>query len=196
MEMSRFEKILVNREAKVRSNAQRVQGHLAEIGTDGLQDALELGCGTGGVSAFLAQEYGMNVVGTDFDPEQVGISKGLRNGPETLRFQVEDAAKLSFEDESFDLVVSQNVFHHIANWREAVPEVSRVLRPGGYLIWFDLAFPKLVALIFRPFLRKSGLYSFGEINSAFAAAGFETKSSKKVFHGPGAHYDLVLQKKA
>ncbi len=47
----------------------------------------------------------------------------------------EDVQRLSFEDESFDLVVSQDVFEHVPDWRRGLEEVRRVLRAGGYHIF-------------------------------------------------------------
>ncbi len=49
-------------------------------------------------------------------------------------------SNLSFAPNRFDLMISQNVFHHIPNWPQAVEEIVRVLRPGGQLFWLDLAF--------------------------------------------------------
>jgi len=44
---------------------------------------------------------------------------------------IQDLQSLSFADDCFDLVVSQDVFEHIADPRKAFAEVSRVLKPGG-----------------------------------------------------------------
>lgn len=74
----------------------------------------------------------MNVVGTDFDPAQINIARSNHPENDRLRFKIEDASNLSFKDDSFDLVLSQNVFHHVPSWEKAVHEVSRVLRPEGY----------------------------------------------------------------
>jgi len=46
----------------------------------------------------------------------------------------EDAAALSFEDESFDIMVSLDVFEHIYFYEKALREVWRVLKPGGKLL--------------------------------------------------------------
>lgn len=47
----------------------------------------------------------------------------------------EDLTNLSFEDASFDLVVSLEVLEHIPNFEDAVSEISRVLKPGGYFVF-------------------------------------------------------------
>lgn len=53
----------------------------------------------------------------------------------------QDLQSLSFADESFDLVVSQDVFEHIADPRKAFSEVARVLKPGGSHIFTVPWFP-------------------------------------------------------
>ena len=110
---------------------------------------LEIGCGIGLVSAYLANEYGIDVYGTDFGPEEIQLTKQLNNERDNLHFKIEDAAESTFADNSFDLVISQNVFHHIPDWQKAVSEIQRVLRPGGYLIWLDLVFPALLKKMFK-----------------------------------------------
>jgi ubiquinone/menaquinone biosynthesis C-methylase UbiE len=167
MAMTRFEKVFVNRERKGQRNIEKVRTHLEQLQVETLHNALELGCGIGSVSAFLAENYQMSVIGTDFDPAQIEIAKRTYPEKDGLRYRIEDASNLSFEDGSFDLVVSQNVFHHVPNWKEAVGAVSRAIRPGGYFLWLDLTFPKTMVRIFQPFVKNYGLYTFEAIMSQF-----------------------------
>ena len=107
---------------------------------------------------------------------------------------MEDAAQLTFEDSSFDLVVSQNVFHHVPDWGDAVREVNRILRPNGYLIWYDLTFPVLIVKLFRGVLTNYGLYTIEEVRAKFAKNGFLTSNEERVAHGPFSHYQIVMHK--
>jgi ubiquinone/menaquinone biosynthesis C-methylase UbiE len=111
-----------------------------------------------------------------------------------LRFSVEDASNLSFKDGSFDLVLSQNVFHHIPAWDVAVHEVSRVLRQGGYFIWLDLVFPRFAKTIFQPLAKNYGLYTFDDIEMALTKSGFNQQFYERVAHGPFTHHQFVLKK--
>jgi len=196
MRMTSLEKRLVNRKKKAERNIGKLRERLDEIPTESIHDALELGCGTGVVSAFLAKTYGMNVRGTDFDPEQIESAKAMNPETGRLHFQTADAARLKFPDSSFDLVVSQNVFHHVPNWKGAVREAGRVLRPNGYLVWYDLAFPAWVVKVFRPILKNYGIYTFEEVRSEFAEAGFRALSQERLAHGPFSHHQLVLRKQS
>ena len=194
MAMTGLEKRFVNRQRKAGRNIERVRQRLDEIDADEIHDVLEIGCGIGVVSAFLSENYNMKVIGTDFDPEQIEMARKLNLEGMRLRFQVEDASDLSFEDGSFDLVLSQNVFHHIPAWNKAVQEVARVLRESSYFIWFDLAFPAFVKNLLRQFVKKYALYTFDEVRVEFGRNGFNQLFYERVLHGPFLHHHLVLYK--
>jgi ubiquinone/menaquinone biosynthesis C-methylase UbiE len=194
MAMTKFEKSFVNRRRKAKRNIEKLQQRLAGIDTGRIHDVLELGCGIGLVSAHLAENYGMRVTGTDFDPEQVAIAKELNPENDDLHFQVEDASNLSFGDECFDLVLSQNVFHHVPRWDVAVQEVSRVLRPQGYFIWLDLAFPRIIKQIFQPLVKNYGVYTWDDIREQFKECGLAQRFCEQLAHGPISHHHVVLQK--
>ncbi|HUV92401.1 MAG TPA: class I SAM-dependent methyltransferase [Anaerolineales bacterium] len=194
MAMTGFEKQFVNRRQKAERNITNVSTRLEQLDISNINDVLEIGSGVGFVSAWLVETYGVNVYGTDFDPDQVITAQELHPESEHLHFGVEDASDLSFTDSSFDLVLSQNVFHHIPDWKRAVREVRRVLRPEGYFIWYDLVFPKFVQGLFQPFVSNYGLYTFDDIQSEFVNNGFIELFHERVAHGPFTHHHYVLQK--
>ncbi len=98
-------------------------------------DAIELGCGTGYVSAWLARR-GARPVGIDVSSEQLATARRLqeRHG---LSFPLHEASaeRLPFADASFDLAISEYGACLWADPRLWVPEAARVLRPGGRLIF-------------------------------------------------------------
>ena len=194
MAMTKLEKQFVNQERKAKRNIKKVNQCLEQIDLQKIHQVLELGCGTGAVSAYLANNYQMNVYGTDFDPEQIEIAKKLFQENDHLHFMVEDASNLNFEFISFDLVLSQNVFHHIPAWETAVQEVVRVLRPGGYLIWLDLAFPRLIKYIVQPFVKNYAVYTFDDVKVSFANNGLKQLFYERFAHGPFTHHQIISQK--
>ena len=172
MRMTRLEKIMVNRPGKGAANVRRIAAQLdGSTGWSGT-DALELGCGIGDVAAFLAAERELRVVGVDVDAAQVALARARHGEGQGLRFVVADAGRLEFPVASFDLVVSQNVFHHMPAWREGVREIGRVLRPGGHLLWLDLTPPAWLKVLLRPLAAQAGLYTLREIRAAFREEGF------------------------
>jgi ubiquinone/menaquinone biosynthesis C-methylase UbiE len=194
MRMTRFEKWFVNRRKEAERNIGRVCGCLQKVDVRNIHDVLEIGCGIGAVSAYLANNYEMSVQATDFDPEQIEAARKMYPESDRLHFAVADATGLTFDDASFDLVLSQDVFHHIPNWETAIREVARVLRPSGYLIWFDLAFPEMIVKVFRPIVRNYAVYTFDEVASASARAGLMRCFYERWGHGPFTHHHMVLQK--
>jgi ubiquinone/menaquinone biosynthesis C-methylase UbiE len=194
MEMTRLEKHFVNRESKGRHNIALVRQRLNAIGPERIHHILELGCGVGYVSAFLATACKMHVIGIDFDAAQIERARSLHREGKLLRFQALDASNLTFNDASFDLVISQNVFHHVAEWQRVVQEVARVLRVGGYFIWLDLALPVLVKKFLQPWDRTYGIYTFEEVREALLRFGLRQLFYQRLGRGLFAHHHLVLQK--
>ncbi len=194
MEMTRLEKHFVNRESKGLANLERIERALECAADVNVRDVLEIGCGIGTVSAKLSEDHGWNVTGTDYDAAQVDLAKATYPQSSILKFQREDATALSFSDAKFDLVIAQNVFHHIPSWREVVTELARVLRPGGALIWYDIAVPGWVAALGKPAARIVSLYTRDEAGRAFASAGFELvrehREPRFIFH----HYDVLFRR--
>ena len=93
---------------------------------------LDLGCGAGTYVRFLAaKEYG--VVGMDYSGPS--LLRALNADPDrTGRYTRGEAYCLPFRDECFDLVVSIGVLQALGNPEKAFEEISRVLRPGGFLV--------------------------------------------------------------
>ena len=194
MKMTKFEKRFVNRRKKAEKNIKRVGDKLKQINVKNINNALEIGCGIGLVSAYLANQHGITVYGTDFDPDEIKLAKEFNKEGAKLHFQVDDAVSLSFADDQFDLVISQNVFHHIPDWPKAVAEIRRVLQPGGYLIWQDLVFPTWLKKLFQPITKNYGLYTIHDIQTEFDKVGFEIVQKRKMVHGPFRHCELLLMK--
>lgn len=95
---------------------------------------LEIGCGNGADGAMFARN---GAVYTGADLTETAVKAASRHFEiEGLdgAFQIEDAERLSFADESFDMVYSFGVLHHTPEPRRAIKEVYRVLKPGGRAI--------------------------------------------------------------
>jgi len=123
----------------------------AEIGmltdVDGL-DAVELGCGTGYVSAWLARR-GARPVGIDNSPKQLEAAKMFQSEFD-LRFPLihGDAERTPFPDETFDFAISE---YGAAIWCDPyrwIPEAARILRPGARLVFLGNSY---VCAICSPF---------------------------------------------
>jgi SAM-dependent methyltransferase len=86
----------------------------------------------------LARYPGLTLTVTDYDPGMVTrAGKTVAAFPERATVQQVDAARLPFADDRFDVVLSFAMLHHVGDWRRAVAEAVRVLRPGGYFVGYD-----------------------------------------------------------
>ena len=103
------------------------------------KDVVELGCGAGYVSAWLAKR-GARPVGIDLSWNQLASAARFQR-EFGLRFPLihGDAEGTPFRDESFDVAISE---YGAAIWCDPfrwIPEVARLLRPGGELIFLGNA---------------------------------------------------------
>jgi arsenite methyltransferase len=97
---------------------------------------LDVGCGAGVTSCFLAQRYGCRVVGVDIRAKMVERSeeRAMREGvTDRVEFRVADAQDLPFGDGLFDAVITESVTSFPEDKQRAVNEYVRVTRPGGYV---------------------------------------------------------------
>jgi SAM-dependent methyltransferase len=98
-------------------------------------ESVELGCGTGYVSAWLARR-GASVVGLDNSPAQLATARLLQRefGP-AFPLVHGDAERAPFRAGCFDLAISEygaSIWCDPYRW---IPEAARLLRPGGRLIF-------------------------------------------------------------
>jgi ubiquinone/menaquinone biosynthesis C-methylase UbiE len=101
---------------------------------------LEIGCGQGIGARIIYEMFSPEkYVGIDLDPKM--IRRAIKKGADlpNATFAEGDAAQLEFPDGTFDLVVDFGIIHHIPNWRDALAEVHRTLRPGGEFLFEELS---------------------------------------------------------
>lgn len=98
---------------------------------------LDVGCGMGGSSLYLAKKYQAHVAGITLSNQQVLMAQeqakvdAVRN----VSFKVEDALSLSsFENESFDLIWSLESCEQFYDKRLFLMQAHRVLKPGGKIL--------------------------------------------------------------
>ena len=95
------------------------------------QKVLDVGCGTGLMSAKLAAS-GREVLGVDISTAM--LARAQRRKHPGITFLHGDAENLPAADHTFDAVVNLISFHHYPNPSRTVAEFRRVLRPGGRLV--------------------------------------------------------------
>ena len=118
-----------------------VSKELAEsINISGLT-VLDMGSGLGGPCRMLADEYGCQTIGIDLSAEFVKTATALSKlvGLEgKTNFIQGSATELPFDGDSFDVVWTQHVQMNIPDKHKFYQEAYRVLKPGGYFIYYDI----------------------------------------------------------
>ena len=101
---------------------------------------LETASGSGGPALYLAQKFGCSVTGIDINQEGIDNANHLAQTREisNATFQIADVGKrFPFEDATFDAVICIDAANHFPDRLHVLGEWSRVLRPGGRLLFTD-----------------------------------------------------------
>jgi tocopherol O-methyltransferase len=125
------------REKKERRQAQidLIEELLTWANVTQASNILDVGCGIGGSSLYLAEKFGATATGITLSPVQANraIERAQAAGI-AAQFQVADALNTPFPDNSFDLVWSLESGEHMPDKTKFLQECYRVLKPGGTFI--------------------------------------------------------------
>jgi len=100
---------------------------------------LDVACGTGDLSLTLFEITGAGVVGTDFCRPMLQIAAGKMSG--RIRFIEGDALDLPFRDGTFDVATIAFGLRNLSNVESGLAELSRVLKPGGWVAVLEFSRP-------------------------------------------------------
>jgi tocopherol O-methyltransferase len=98
---------------------------------------IDVGCGIGGSSLYLAQKYNATVTGITLSPVQSQRATARAqeaNLSQQTQFKVADALRMPFADGSFDVVWTLESGEHMPDKAKFLQECHRVLKPGGTLL--------------------------------------------------------------
>jgi len=140
---------------------------------------LDVGCGIGGATRYIAARIGCEVTGIDLTPEFIEAANALsrRVGlTDRVRFETASALAMPFDEAGFDAAVTVHVAMNIRDRVTLYSEIARVMKPGGRLGLFDVMKKNADDLVFPvPWAQTpdtSHLTTAQETADLLSAAGF------------------------
>lgn len=134
-------------EGDVRKDRRQAQIDLIEelltwAGVKQAENILDVGCGIGGSSLYLAKKFNATATGITLSPVQANraMERSQQAGMSDLsarpnaQFRVADALNMPFADDSFDLIWSLESGEHMPDKAKFLQECYRVLKPGGMFL--------------------------------------------------------------
>ena len=97
-------------------------------------EVLELGCGMGHLSRYLAERGTFRVLATDASERMLAVAKSKRPH-ERVEYRLCAMEDLELPPRNFDLVVSSLSVHYVADHAALVRKIARWLRPGGHFVY-------------------------------------------------------------
>ena len=161
---------------------------------------LDVGCGYGATAIFLAKEYGCTVVGQNISEKELELA--TRRAQEaglgdTVRFEYGDFHNIPSEDNSFDVIWSQEAFLHGADKLQILRECKRVLRPTGRLVISDLLVKRDVSQEDRQAIyervRSPEMWDYPDYREGLEKAGFRIQVEEDWSANVAPTYGSVLE---
>ena len=159
-----------------RSFAGRVVLPWALDGHSCTGDVLEIGGGSGAMAAGLARRFpAASITVTDVDAAMVKAARA-----QLARFA--DVTSLPFAARRFDAVMSYLMLHHVIDWRQAIAESSRVLKPGGEFLGYDLTDTRLARWVHQVDGSPHRIIAPDELIDGLLGAGFTRITVRRAAH--------------
>jgi ubiquinone/menaquinone biosynthesis C-methylase UbiE len=141
---------------------------------------LDIGCGTGRALGFAAQKNQGegNYTGVDLSEKMIAKAKEDFKGLDNFHFLQSNAEAIPLLDNTFDIIICTNSFHHYLHPKKAIKEMSRLLKQKGrvYILdgTTDTRMMKLVDKIMRLFDKSHvKMYSTEKYQSFYTNTGIK-----------------------
>lgn len=146
--------------------------------------ALEIGCGRGVGTEIILDQFGADRVDAfDLDSRMMERARRrLANRGDRVGLWVGDATTIAARDESYDAVFDFGIIHHIPDWRSALADVRRILKPGGRFYAEEVLAPAIRHS--RYFLEhpQHDRFNVEDFLAALSEAGLEPLASREMGH--------------
>ena len=184
MRLNRFEKLLMNNPLRAVLHRQFEARRLLRLGgrTAG-ETSLEIGCGRGiGVQIILEDFGSERVHAFDLDAEMVRLAKGhLTNQRRQVALWTGDLTAIPVKANTYDSVFDFGAIHHVVDWRSAIAEIHRVLKPGGRFFAEEVPAKAITNPLARRLLDHplQDRFNQDQFNTALTENGFQITAAER-----------------
>lgn len=181
---------------------ERINMGLRLLGDRRYTRALEVGYGAGAVLLTIAPQVS-ELVAIDLDAKPEPVRQLLASRGLTAELAQGSVYELPYPDASFDLVLSYSVFEHLAEYKKALSEVARTLKPGGQFLLGMPSVNRMMEVGFRLIgfkgIEDHHVTTPAAVSRAFSEAGFRVVRSETLdlpFRPLRLYYTWLLEKVA
>lgn len=144
MRLNPFEMLIVNNPARDALLRSTIDYLYEASGAPVFDHVLEVGCGRGAGIAEILRTFRPSAIDAfDLDEAQLALARkrltslGRYGAP--VKLWRGDAEHIAADDGRYDAVFELGILHHVPDWRRALAEIRRVLRPGGLFLFEELS---------------------------------------------------------
>jgi len=140
---------------------------------------LDAGCGSGYSTKLIQQFSPAELIGFDLMPSQIAIAKRKYSD---LDFFVGNVLNTQLDSNKFDAAFVFGILHHIPEWKDAIKELYRILKPEGVLLVED--FNKDASHFFATYMKfdhpAEAYFTWDEFTQHLKESGFAILEQKRI----------------
>lgn len=174
---------------------------LDALNIDKNKKVVDIACGKGTTAIYIAEKYGCDVTAIDISEELIEEARYLsskKGVSKQIKFIVGDAMNLPFEDNEFDVAVSQAMLVLVDDKIQTIKETNRVIKRGGLAGWLELSWKKETTKDFLDYVSNvlcsycmTKADTYDGWNSIFEKAGITNLKTYKYSFNNGNMFDMI-----
>lgn len=187
MHLNRFEKLLMNNPIRPWFQRRLESRRLMRIGgrTAG-HTSLEIGCGRGIGAQIILEDFGSTRVHAfDLDAGMVQLAHRHLDGRHLpVSLWTGDSSAIPVKANTYDSVFDFGAIHHVVNWRSAITEIHRVLKPGGRFFAEEVPASLITHPLFRRILDhpQQDRFELEDFRAALEESGFRVTAADRLLN--------------